>query len=341
MITKNYSFLAFFILVFYWTTTIYKPFLLDMAIASLLSIASANLHAYFIKKTHNEVTASILITLIMTSLLFGPIIYFVVIISSAIGDIKPEFILNVINTASNHLPSFLVDFEDKIKEFIASLDIKNLSKNVITIFGGIGAKSAIFIKDTIFILIFFFFFHLYGKQILLFIKENLLFDQKSVQTIFDEISTVMSITTYSILITAIFEGFLFGLALYFLGYDPVLFGILYGFASLIPVVGGVIMWLPVSMYEIYSGNVSGAIFVIIYSIVIISIIADTFIKPLIINFVNNKLVGKQANINSLVIFFAIVAGLSTYGFWGMILGPAVTALFVAMVIANKELKDKV
>ena len=335
---KNYFFWALFALVLYWITTVYKPFLLDMAIAALLATASANLHGYFLKKTKNKLKASIYITLIVAVLLLGPIIYFVVIISGAIAGIKPELVANITQSISDTIPHFMFGYEGKIKEFIASLDVKNLSKNIITIFGGIGAKSAIFVKDSILILIFFFFSHLYGKNILLFLKKNLPLDSKSAQILFEEISVVMSVTTYSILITAIFEGFLFAIAVWFLGYDAILFGILYGFASLIPLVGGILMWLPLGAYELYSGNLASAIFISIYSIVVISIVADTFIKPIIINFVNKKIIGKEAKINSLVIFFAIVAGLSTYGFWGMIIGPAVTALFVAMIITSGDLK---
>jgi predicted PurR-regulated permease PerM len=31
-----------------------------------------------------------------------------------------------------------------------------------------------------------------------------------------------------------------------------------------------------------------------------------------------------------VIFFSILAGITTYGFWGMILGPAITSFLIAI-----------
>jgi predicted PurR-regulated permease PerM len=80
--------------------------------------------------------------------------------------------------------------------------------------------------------------------------------------------------------------------------------------------------------------------IVAYSIIVISLLADTFIKPIIIDIVNSKLltVGKR-QVNSLIIFFAIIAGLSTYGFWGMLLGPAVTALFMAMLSVYGSLDE--
>ena len=39
----------------------------------------------------------------------------------------------------------------------------------------------------------------------------------------------------------------------------------------------------------------------------------------------------DTKMNELVIFFSIIAGLATYGFWGMILGPAITAFFLTIL----------
>lgn len=69
---------------------------------------------------------------------------------------------------------------------------------------------------------------------------------------------------------------------------------------------------------------------------VISIIADTFIKPLIISYINKRIVKTPTKINSLLIFFAIVAGLGTFGFWGMIIGPAMVSLFVSIMHLIKK-----
>jgi len=142
-----------------------------------------------------------------------------------------------------------------------------------------------------------------------------------------------------------FEGILFGAAISYMGYNGLLFGIMYGFASLIPVVGGILMWLPFMAYEFSVGNSVNAVFIALYSIVVISIVADTFIKPIIIREINQCLLNEgDTKMNELVIFFAIIAGLSTFGFWGMIVGPAITAFFFTILklfeARSKECLDK-
>ncbi len=99
----------------------------------------------------------------------------------------------------------------------------------------------------------------------------------------------MEIVFYSILVTAIFEGILFGAMVSFFGFDGLLFGIIYGFASLIPIVGGAIVWMPLSLFAWSSINANAGIFIALYSIVVISIIADTFIKPIIIKYVKDNI----------------------------------------------------
>ena len=155
-----------------------------------------------------------------------------------------------------------------------------------------------------------------------------------------EISSVMSVVFYSIIVTAIFEGALFAGLMYTFDYNALLFGIMYGFASLIPIVGGALMWIPLALYELSLDHISNAVIIVLYSIIVISIIADTFIKPIIIKNINLKILDKKAKMNELLIFFAILAGLSTFGFWGMILGPAITSFFLALlklVEAHKKL----
>ena len=115
-----------------------------------------------------------------------------------------------------------------------------------------------------------------------------------------------------------------------------MFGILYGFASLIPVVGGMLMWLPLFAYEAYQGEVTNGIIIVVYTIVVISFLADTIIKPIIIRYINKKVIRTPTNVNELLIFFSIIAGLSTLGFWGMIIGPVSVAFCISILRLLKE-----
>ena len=228
---------------------------------------------------------------------------------------------------------------DFLSDITSKIDVGKTVQTILSMGAYLGKNSAKFMIDMVMILIFFFFFTLYSTSISTFIKELLPIKKEDSNILINESSSVMTVVLYSILITAIFEGLLFGVFLTYFGYDGLLFGVLYGFASLIPVIGGVIMWLPIVIYEGATNSLSNAIIIAVYSIIVISIIADTFIKPMIIKYINQKVVKTPTSINELLIFFSIVAGLSTFGFWGMIIGPAMVTFFISIMQLLKKYSD--
>jgi predicted PurR-regulated permease PerM len=188
----------------------------------------------------------------------------------------------------------------------------------------------------ILIVIFFFFTILYGKDILKFLESVSPLDKNKYETLLRDTQEVMGLVFYSAMFTAVFEGLLFGGFIQIYGFDGLFFTVVYAFASLIPIVGGAIMWLPISLYLYSTGDTKNAIIVILYSVIVISIIADTFIKPLIIDIIKKHMHNK-IEINPMLIFFSIIAGLSSFGFWGVIIGPAVTSIFISILKFYKKI----
>jgi len=325
------KFLTFLTLIIgYFVYLTYKPYLLDIAIASLMAIAFGKVDLLISKKIKNKYAVSAIVTLIFALLIFGPILYFVITAGKFISNVQTEEVKQIIIKAQdllNYLPSFIAD---KIHSYINPDNIAQLYNTIAPILGTLTAKSAVFVKDAFLIVVFFFFATLYGKEILRFFKKIIPLNDSQLEKLFFSTSEVMSVVFYSTVLTAILEGVLFGIIASVYGFNFLFFTVMYAFSSLIPVVGGIIMWGPVSLYLYSVGNTTGALVVAIYSIVVISIIADTFIKPMIIAFVKNTF-DAESELNSLLIFFSIVAGLSSFGLWGIIIGPAVTAMFISIL----------
>ncbi len=319
------------LVVAYFVYLTYKPYLLDIAIAALMAIAFGKINLKLSKVIKNKYILALVDSLILAFLIFGPLLYFIIEVGRFITHIQMSDINSVIQKAQ-HLLTYLPNMvADEVKSYLTNDKIQKLYQSVVPFLGTLTAKSAIFIKDTFLIIVFFFFSVLYGKEILHFFKKILPLEEKKLEKLFLGTSEVMSVVFYSVIITALLEGILFGFIVSLFGMNFVFFSIMYAFASLIPVIGGIIMWGPVSLYLYANGNTQGAVIVAVYSIVVISVIADTFIKPLIIAWVKNVFETDTAEINSLIIFFAIVAGLSSFGLWGIIIGPAVTALFISVL----------
>lgn len=342
MKSNRVFFAAIFLIVFYAILRLYEPFLLNITIASLLSIATYSINLKLLHIAKNRIVAALLSTLLLLVLFFAPMIYVITSVGTIVNNFDPAIIDKTVAYLSSlnfQLPDTLSFLEPKIDEFFQDFDLTSLTKTTLSYAAYLGKNSASFLKDMFLIILFFFFANLYGKEFVHYAKNLTPLDNKEIELVFTEVANVMSVLFYSILVTAIFEGALFAIVGIVFGYDGLLLGILYGFSSLVPVVGGALMWVPICAYELALGNTITAIIIASYSIIVISIVADTFIKPLIIKYINT-FAKVPTNINELLIFFAIIAGLSTFGFWGMILGPALTALFISILKLYELLKSK-
>jgi predicted PurR-regulated permease PerM len=331
---KEYFTLTLLILVSYAMYRLYEPFWMSIIVASLLAISTHHIQMGFFNLTRNRFWASILSTLVLSVLFFAPLGYFLFHFSVLLQHLDPALLEKIdINMRDKiaHLPPMLSNIEAKIEFSLNRFNATTFAQHSLDYASQVGGFAVSFLSRTIFILVFYFVALYYGKDILEFFKRSAHFPQQESTLIMFEMRASMSVVFYSILATAVFEGALFGLAVQYMGYNGLLFGIMFGFASLIPIIGGAIMWLPFALFEFSMGRTDNALFIASYTIVVISIIADTFVKPVIIKIINQKLIRPQDKINELIIFFAIIAGLATFGFWGMIIGPAITVLFLTML----------
>jgi len=328
-----------FILALIGAYSVYKPFLLSITVAILLAMATFNFSKMLASFTHSSRLSSIISTALLSLLLFAPIVYLSTVGVEYLSQLDNSGIKETINTVKIYIAevpflknlSFQYLDDNKITNYIRE------STHYITAAGGAGLG---FVKNMVFVVIFYFFINFYREQFFNMILKLLPVSEKKGIAMINEVSATMEVVFYSIIVTAIFEGFLFGIIMSYFGFNGLLFGVIYGFASLIPIIGGIIVWLPVSLYAWTKIDPKTAIIIATYSIVVISIVADTFIKPMIIDVIKKDLLKSTIRINSLVIFFSIFAGMSTYGFWGMILGPAITSFLIAITKVYVDYSEK-
>ena len=337
--SQRYFFIALFLFVSYWVVYLYQPFLTPIFIAILLSLATSNLHISLEKCCKGRAIKASILTLILAVLFFAPITYALNSLASVVNNFDKTTVDKIVDVKNSlTIPEYFEFIRPQIESFLESINSNDITKNILKYSTNILKNSAGFVKDMFMILVFYFFANFYGKNLSSFIREILPFDKNS--AFFDESANVMSVVFYSILITAILEGALFAIIAMMYGHDGILYGILYGFASLIPIVGGALLWIPLALYEYANGHTVAAIIITVYSLIVISLIADTFVKPIIIEYVNDIMIKTPVKINGLIIFFAILAGLTTFGFWGMIIGPAITTFFISFLKIYKILLEE-
>ncbi len=339
MTKSNLIITALFVLALIAAYSVYQPFLLSLMVAILLTMATFNLTKKLVDYTNSAHISAAISTMLLSLLLFAPIVYLATIGAEYISHLDNAVITDTVNTVKvlmakapflNGISEQYLN-DEKIASYIQE------STTYLTVAGGAGLG---FMKNMFFVVVFYFFINYYGTQFFDMVLELLPVSSVKGSKMMQEISATMEIVFYSVIVTAIFEGFLFGTLMSYFGFNGLFFGVIYGFASLIPVVGGIIVWAPVSLYAWTKIDTNTALIIAGYSVIVISIIADTFIKPMIISVIKVDFLKSTVQINSLVIFFSIIAGMSTYGFWGMILGPAITSFLIAITKVYLDYSEK-
>jgi len=144
-----------------------------------------------------------------------------------------------------------------------------------------------------------------------------------IDTLYDTLSAVVQ----AMLATAIIQGILAGFG-YWLADVPfsLLLGVISGFLSLIPYAVPLV-WVSCAIYLAASGSIGGAIFLSCWGIVVVGSV-DNVIRPLVI--------GGRAKLSAFLLFFAILGGLSVYGFLGLLLGPVIVATVITFLRIYRE-----
>ena len=335
---SQYFLISLLLISLFFLQQLFAPYLKPLLVALLLAVATNSMNIFFQKK-FNKLLASGIMTIFLTAIFFIPVLYCIFSFASLINKIDQNILLSIFEATKlwvNNIPDEFLILKEQLIGILEKVNIPEFIQKLLAFGAYLGKNSASFIIDMFMILIFYFFYSFYGSQLASYFKNALPLKKEDSNTLFFESSNVMSIVLYSILVTAIFEGLLFGIFISYFSYDGILLGVLYGFASLIPVIGGVLMWVPIAIYELYAGNSGNAFIIAIYSVLVISVFADTFIKPVIIKYINKKIVKTPTKINELLIFFSIIAGISSFGFWGMIIGPAAVTFFISLIEVLKQ-----
>jgi predicted PurR-regulated permease PerM len=143
--------------------------------------------------------------------------------------------------------------------------------------------------------------------------------QELVRTFHDAVVAVVASTFATAAVQA---------ALAFLGYlvagipQPLFFGFLTFLAALVPLVGAVIVTVPVAVLVFATGSHVAGVALAVWAIFPVSTV-DNFLKPLLLR--------RGLSVHVSLVFLALLGGLVTFGAIGFLVGPLALAFFLAMV----------
>jgi predicted PurR-regulated permease PerM len=144
------------------------------------------------------------------------------------------------------------------------------------------------------------------------------------RALFEEFRRAGRTTLLGTVVTGLAQGALATLGYAISGMPKALFfGAATAVASLIPAVGSMLVWVPAGVVLLLTGHVLGGIVELMWGATFIVGVSDYVIRP--------RLVGGEAELPALVTFTALFGGVDVFGLKGLIVGPMLMSLAIAVL----------
>lgn len=186
----------------------------------------------------------------------------------------------------------------------------------------IGSVSSFAVNSVVMLFVLYFML-IGGTRMETYLNDLLPFNNENKKDVLREIDVMVKSNAIGIPLLASIQGIFATLGYIIFGVpDPILFGFLTCFATIIPIVGTMFIWLPLVIYMAITGDWLNALGLTAYSLIVISNVDN------LLRFVLQK---KIANTHPLITVFGVVIGLPVFGFWGVIFGPLFLSMFILLV----------
>lgn len=169
------------------------------------------------------------------------------------------------------------------------------------------------------------------------IDNYLPFNEENKKILATELQSQTLSNSIGVPLIALIQGSAAGLGYWMFGMsEPVFWGIVTAFASILPLVGSTLIWAPAALILMVTGDLWQGVFLAIYGAVVIINIDN------IARFMIQK---KFADVHPIITVFGVIIGLDLFGLPGLIFGPLMLSYFVIFVtmyrkVYHIELKDK-
>jgi predicted PurR-regulated permease PerM len=134
---------------------------------------------------------------------------------------------------------------------------------------------------------------------------------------------MITASVYGVVVIAIVQGTLGGIMFAILGLpSPILWGVVMVVMSTVPMAGSALIWAPAAAFLFLTGQYGKGAALIVWGVFVIGM-ADNLLRP--------RLVSRRTQMHELLIFFSVIGGLAAFGVLGLLLGPVVLAIAMALL----------
>jgi predicted PurR-regulated permease PerM len=176
-----------------------------------------------------------------------------------------------------------------------------------------------------------FFFLRDGDAMLLRARRLIPLDDVRKERLFRQLSGVTRAIVVGISVSAILQGLLVGIGFTICSLpSPVVFGVLATLLAMLPVGGAALVWGPAAIWLFVDGRWGFGIFMLAWGTLLSGL--DNVLRPLLIS--------GRARISALAVFIGVLGGIPAFGPIGIIAGPVVLSLALALIEFAEESRPR-
>ncbi len=156
-------------------------------------------------------------------------------------------------------------------------------------------------------------------------------DEEHKERLFAHLAGITRAIVYGTTLIALLQGLVLGVGFSIAGLaSPVVFGVVGALIAMLPLGGTTLIWLPAVLWLFLDGRWGYGTFMIGWGLMLTGL--DNILKPLLIS--------GRAPVSTLVVFIGVLGGISAFGAIGIIAGPIVLSLALALIAYAEEARSR-
>ena len=321
----------------------FLPFLGTIFMAAIVATVTMPVVSWLIKQGFPKYGAVIAVLLGVILLIIIPSFIFITSLLNEAGAVSGSIVTWAQNLPNN-LQNLVLElpFVSKESGILEELDfaaINNIATDLAGKLSGslvssatvFAAKLATMLLHLVIFFIALFFLLIDGDKIINYTKRLIPLAPAQTEELGNKTQDLMESIVYGIVGAAMAQGLVLGIGMSIVGVDnPIFWATLAAILSPIPF-GITVVWLPMALYFLLSGDVWGGLFLFFWSFILVANI-DNFVKP--------YLISGKSSLHPFAVMVILLGGVFAFGFKGLIFGPLVLTLLLAFLhIYELEYRD--
>jgi predicted PurR-regulated permease PerM len=207
------------------------------------------------------------------------------------------------------------------------ITIKDFAIMVLKSVATLSSQFIFFIIITIFSL---YYFYLDGESIIKKIRAVSPLDRELNDLLLRQFSGLSVTLVGSVFLVSLIQGLVFSFGVMMIGLPALFFGVAMALAGFIPVLGGLFVWLPLSLYLFAIGETASAFIILFFGAILAGTLIDNFLRPVIIKKLSSSMKHQSALSHTLITVLSTLAGIIQFGILGLFIGPIIAAMTITI-----------